>query len=813
MTKVIKKFMLGIFSCLFLVVSGTVLGGMQAKSVKAATETPAATTSYETLETTTVAIWDKGSIRLKADDYNGIRFICAVNADHYAGLKEGATAGIIVKIGEYTELDHDDGVYDSQAIVWFDENNENGMKYFSAVVWGIPETDSGVRVTARAYTKDSAGAVTYSESCAVRSMAYVADRAYHDVSYDTTDYNDYLLSYIDNAIDSFTLSEDEVTIYSDGDIDRTYQLNPSIKGTGSETDLTVTYQSANTDICTVDAEGVITAVANGRTTVTAKCGNKEATVIVNVTPSADRSMISNAVIVDVNKDINATYTTEEAKLAEGAETGINVAFPANDWGGSTKDVLLQTDVDLVADTDYVFEYNVKVNDEKFGGYTSGFGYRILVTLIGENGEYIDETDGTAAGAQNIIAMSRYTGATNQEYYRCSVRYTPTAAMQNVRFVIRVVATEYTDAVDITLYKFKCFEAADTLGAKIIANNDATGTVEYTNDEQKLANLGAKNGILLKNEEKKTYGGTEGPTIQLDKSLNAGTTYTILYDVKKIAFATTGDKSFEYNFFHAGFSLTNSTYTENGTIWDVTKPYANVNTTEKGHFATKESIGGYDIYHCAKAFTPTENVDNLRIKINLYAANASSYEVVITNVRVVENATEIDTGSLYKLHSTAANAYTQVTDDATALAGLDTNLGIRLYNTVATAYGGSSGFFYRFDAEMTAGETYTITFDLKNIASTLSGTTLGGSYNFAFSADNNTNASTQYWIQSNLNKPGFVTSTTEMEDGSTIYHCTYTFTPTIDMTALRMRVIFYAGSTEYTFDAVLANVVVTPAVTE
>ena len=66
-------------------------------------------------------------------------------------------------------------------------------------------------------------------------------------------------------------------------VGETGQLTATVKPDDA-TDKTVEWSSNNTDAATVDANGLVTAVAMGTATITAKAGDKEATCEVTVTP-------------------------------------------------------------------------------------------------------------------------------------------------------------------------------------------------------------------------------------------------------------------------------------------------------------------------------------------------------------------------------------------------------------------------------------------------------------------------------------------------------------------------------------------------
>ena len=62
---------------------------------------------------------------------------------------------------------------------------------------------------------------------------------------------------------------------------QTYQINPTVLPENA-TDKTVTYYSNNTEVATVSASGLVTAVATGTATITASAGGKSDTVVFTV---------------------------------------------------------------------------------------------------------------------------------------------------------------------------------------------------------------------------------------------------------------------------------------------------------------------------------------------------------------------------------------------------------------------------------------------------------------------------------------------------------------------------------------------------
>lgn len=84
------------------------------------------------------------------------------------------------------------------------------------------------------------------------------------------------------AVTSVTVAEAEVNLTAGENATIQATVNPS-----DATDKTITYQSDNTAVATVDANGKITAVSAGTATITVSCGGKTTTVTVTVTAKED----------------------------------------------------------------------------------------------------------------------------------------------------------------------------------------------------------------------------------------------------------------------------------------------------------------------------------------------------------------------------------------------------------------------------------------------------------------------------------------------------------------------------------------------
>ncbi len=615
MVKSIKKVFLGLIS-LVMVTSIALFVGFANNGVNANAQGHLNTT------TDTITMVEGAFLRLTDidDEYKGIRFVGVVNQEYFESLGDGATVGMAIKKGDSTELIEigDSGVYNSVADCLYDQ--QGGMNYFTTVIYNIPNNESGVKITARAYVKAVDGEYKYSSTQQIRSMAYVADKAMHGAY---SSYSDILLPYVDSAITSFGLEESEVNLFLDSDTENEYTLTPVIES--AENSLTVTYSSEDTGICEVDENGVITAIAYGETTVTATCGSKTASVSVKVSLNADRSMISNAEIETVNNLLNANYTVDENKLPEGSEVGINVTFDAQQLTSLSKDVVLKTEIDLVANISYDFYYEVKVNDSKWGGLANGFGYRVIINLLDESGKYISAEGYTNPDSLNLIAMNTtYTGNTNKEYYSCFMRCTPTTDLQNVKLAIRIAASNYTENVDFTLYKFKCYESST---GKFLSNyNENTQGLktEIIDDATLLAGLSVDAGIHIYNEKSSTHDGLRGLLYSFPVSLKANTEYKVYFDVKDLNKTLNTASGFGFYVNAGNTAITQYTFG---------RP-----TGGKYIVATDTSVSGSTIYHSVHTITATEDLDELVMRVIPYCpTTAQNISFIVANVVVVESS--------------------------------------------------------------------------------------------------------------------------------------------------------------------------------
>ncbi len=381
------------------------------------------------------------------------------------------------------------------------------------------------------------------------------------------------------------------------------------------------------------SEGAYVATKEGTATVNVFVGSKKTDLSVQILPIQAEN-ISNATLINVNPLIKVNYTRDSEKLREGADVGINLIVPTQKLSGLSKDALFQTNESLVAGREYCITYAYKVNENAFGGFSSGFGYRIITNLVVDGTNVA--TDGKSADAQNIIATSDNISTANREIYQGTIRYTPTENIENAQFKLRVAPGEYVDDVNITLYRFKIIDATEISGAKVEKVLDTTGNmnVTLTDDTQVLSGLNAKAGIRLYNDVEQKPSSGSGPTISFDKKLKANTQYTVMYDVKKVSATGTNAASFNtFIYFKYATAKNGSTYTYNA---------ANGNHLERlqsGKYTCAYEVENgvaNGIYHCINTFTPTMDLDALTMKISLHNGLEMAYDIVITNVVCFES---------------------------------------------------------------------------------------------------------------------------------------------------------------------------------
>lgn len=125
---------------------------------------------------------------------------------------------------------------------------------------------------------------------------------------------------IEIPIDSLTMSDASATISVGG----TKQLSVEILPENTTDDKTVTWASANADVATVDANGLVTGVKAGTTKVTATVGDLTVTcvVVVEATPVPGEDPSTSSDSSDPSSTNSGTSSTSSSTSSQGKSSGV-----------------------------------------------------------------------------------------------------------------------------------------------------------------------------------------------------------------------------------------------------------------------------------------------------------------------------------------------------------------------------------------------------------------------------------------------------------------------------------------------------------
>ncbi|MBQ6578185.1 MAG: Ig domain-containing protein, partial [Bacteroidales bacterium] len=138
---------------------------------------------------------------------------------------------------------------------------------------------------------------------------------------------------------------------------------------------TVNWASSNTSVATVDANGKITAIKAGTTTITAKAGDKSASCIVTVTqPVTSVTLNTSSLILRENEtaQLIATVGPQDATDKTVTWTSSNPAIVSVDGNGQIKAISLGNATVTAKAGDVSATCEIKVTNDVAGG-SEGFG--------------------------------------------------------------------------------------------------------------------------------------------------------------------------------------------------------------------------------------------------------------------------------------------------------------------------------------------------------------------------------------------------------------------------------------------------------
>ena len=289
----------------------------------------------------------------------GLRFISSIPKS----IKDNGTFGTLIIpkeiLGEET-LNHNADTADSvmldyldiQQTKWsteavrgipnfnFDENRE----YFNAVMTEIPEAYYGTELVASAYAL--VDGVYYYSSPVTRSIGWVAAAALAD-----GETGDFLVECVDNALADSTLAMEQSVLMNTNDI---FTL-----GLIGNKGYAIIGNTSAEDVATVDKNGKITAVAEGKTVITAKLGSQTLSCSITVKEMAKGDSLLAFTEDNYESKLNANLYEGEG----GASLAYSTDYVVAGQSGSVKITSnsFYTDILMLDSTEIMTYENVQIS--------------------------------------------------------------------------------------------------------------------------------------------------------------------------------------------------------------------------------------------------------------------------------------------------------------------------------------------------------------------------------------------------------------------------------------------------------------------
>lgn len=333
-----KSLRVGLVSSLSAMVVGLVIpaytltidANTQPLTVFAATMEGAEST-VETATTATFEMKYGGSVRKQ--DPTGIRFSTYVNETYYSELENSGKdyhfgtlimPQVLLGAAELNENTADR--MDIEAKVW-GVSKVSGYKIYHAVLTNIPTDFFDTVLVARSYVCID-GEYTFTSEQQERSAAQVAASA---LAAGEKDVNDVLVNYVDQVAESISLDRADKLMQT-GD-------QAILTATAAPSGYDITWESSNDEIVMVK-DGVITAVAAGEATVTAKFGRKTATCVVTVKDSvADEYQLADVGAISIN-EYGALTWDEVATAADSEVVADQYVVTLTPEGGEASELIV-----------------------------------------------------------------------------------------------------------------------------------------------------------------------------------------------------------------------------------------------------------------------------------------------------------------------------------------------------------------------------------------------------------------------------------------------------------------------------------------
>ncbi len=267
----------------------------------------------------------EGDLILEAQNYNKDKNTCTVtvssvdnpsaklvyNVTVTEGIEKVTGVEVVAEEGGKTKLKVGEGVDLNAKITPTDAT-------FSHIEWFIKEAD-GKYVTSNEYAEiNNSGYIiakkAKNEDVKINVVAKVTCQTPQCPKHESKVFT---ITIVPTPVDTVTIHGDkEITLRRNDKVTLTAEVGPD-----DATDKTITWTSSDKKIATVDKNGLVTAVKAGDAEITAKAGNKKATVKVKVTPIEVEGLVLDNLSLkvkdnDKNAKLNVSFYPENADEAD-----------------------------------------------------------------------------------------------------------------------------------------------------------------------------------------------------------------------------------------------------------------------------------------------------------------------------------------------------------------------------------------------------------------------------------------------------------------------------------------------------------------
>lgn len=251
-------------------------------------------------------------------------------------------------------------------------------------------------------------------------------------------------------VDSITIP-DEVEI--DLKISNSYTFSPTIDAeTGADT--TVTWQSSETDVATISNSGVVTALKEGTTTITATCGGKNATCTLTVTDSTPKPVTSITVTNKPSFIEQGKYVDVSITVGPSNATNKNVT-----WSSTNSSVIeisnsSSTGARLTANGSVGSTSTITITAQDGSGVSTSFSVEITaVPIITYKLEPDKETVPYMSGTNHTVSVGvklyKYTNNVKGEQVGSGSGNVDTSSLGNKEISYTYESQTYTTTVKVT----------------------------------------------------------------------------------------------------------------------------------------------------------------------------------------------------------------------------------------------------------------------------------------------------------------------------------------------------------------------------